>query len=265
MQTDADEIIRLEKVTFAYQGGRVVLDRLDFSVKRGARIGIVGPNGCGKTTLFHVIMGLIRPSSWAIRIFGREMTDERDFRLARRKAGFLFQNSDDQLFCPTVLEDVAFGPLNLGGSPAEAANAARKALAMLGISDFENRVCHRLSYGEKKLVALAGVMAMEPEVLILDEPTAGLDRGTRQRLLEILRGLEHTCIVASHEMDFLTQVTTTLYGMADGKIDMSEEVTVHSHVHLHAGGGYRHTHAELIDAVSTGACSGPDFSSGDGE
>ena len=247
MQTDEDRVIRLTDISFAYPDGPPVLDRLDFSVGRGERIGLVGPNGSGKTTLFHVIMGLIRPASGRIRIFGRHMETEKDFREARRKVGFVFQNPDDQLFCPSVLEDVAFGPLNLGRSPEEAVQSARKALVMLGISDFENRVSHRLSHGEKKLVALACVLVMEPEVIILDEPTAGLDRSTRDRLVEILSGLELTCVAASHEMDFLDRITGAIYGMADGKIDVTQRVTLHSHVHLHAGGGYRHSHKNLLE------------------
>jgi cobalt/nickel transport system ATP-binding protein len=248
MQTDRSGILRIEGVTFAYPGGHRVLDRLDFSVSRGERVGLVGPNGCGKTTLFHLIVGLVRPESGKIRVFGKEMAGEKDFREVRRKVGFLFQNSDDQLFCPTVLEDVAFGPLNLGKSPAEAVQAARKTLLMLGIPDFELRICHKISHGEKKLVALAGVLAMEPEVLILDEPTAGLDKATRERLLDILAGLDLTCIVASHEMDFLSRVTGVLYGMADGKIDMTQRVMAHSHVHLHTGGQYQHSHEDPFKA-----------------
>lgn len=246
MQIHESIIFELVGVRFAYPGGPPVLDGLDFSVRKGERAGLVGPNGSGKTTLFHLMMGLVRPTSGQVRIFGRDMAGESDFREVRQRVGFLFQNSDDQLFCPTVLDDVAFGPLNLGRSQDEAAQAARKTLQMLGISDLETRISHRLSHGEKKLVALAGILAMEPEVLILDEPTAGLDKAMSERLVSILADLNLTCIITSHELDFLNRVTSVLYGMDRGRIDMTRKVAVHSHVHLHTGGEYQHSHEDLL-------------------
>ena len=149
MQTDEKRIIEIEGVAFAYPGGRIVLEGIDFSVSRGERVGILGPNGSGKTTLFHVIMGLIQPESGSMRIFGKERKTERDFFEVRTRIGYLFQNSEDQLFCPTVMEDVAFGPLNLGRSPAEAKVIALNTLEALGIPDLGTRISNKLSHGEK--------------------------------------------------------------------------------------------------------------------
>ena len=134
----------------------------------------MGPNGSGKTTLFHIIMGLLTPSSGTIEFFGKPVKTEKDFRKVYKKVGLLFQDADDQLFSPTVLEDVAFGPLNLGKSKLEARNIAQNTLERLGIAHFENRVTHKLSGGEKRLVALATVLSMEPELLLLDEPNTGV-------------------------------------------------------------------------------------------
>ncbi len=161
----------------------------------------------------------------------------------RRKIGFLFQNSDASSSAPGH-GDVAFGPLNLGRSPAEARSIARRTLATLGIADFENRVSHKLSHGEKKLVALASVLAMDPQVLILDEPTAGLDHTTKTRLMEILHGLDLTFLITSHEMDFLTRMAGTFYSLADGRIEEVRDITPHTHTHVHVGGKYSHRHKD---------------------
>jgi len=244
MPTDEKRIIEIEDVTFAYPGECTVLEELDLAVNRGERIGIIGPNGSGKTTLFHIIMGLISPESGKMRIFGSDVHSEKDFLAVRRRIGYLFQSSEDQLFCPTVIEDVAFGPLNLGRSPAEAKEIALKTLEALGIPEFGNRISHKLSHGEKKLVALASVLAMDPEVLILDEPTAGLDQKTKTRLMEILEGLEQTLIIASHEMDFLSRMAGIFYALADGHMEKAEHIVPHIHSHVHVGGEYPHRHEE---------------------
>jgi cobalt/nickel transport system ATP-binding protein len=187
-----DSVINLSKVRFAYPGGRLVLNDLDFHLHAGERIGLVAPNGSGKTTVFHIIMGLLKPVAGTIEVFGKERRTEKDFLEVRRRIGLLFQDADDQLFSPTVLEDVAFGPLNLGKSKDDAVSTAIRTLEFLGLSGFEDRVTHKLSGGEKRLVALATVLSMEPEVLLLDEPSSGLDAVTKERLVEILNSLELT-------------------------------------------------------------------------
>ena len=235
-------IIDLEDISFGYPGRPLVLDKLNLQFHQGDRMGLIGPNGSGKTTLFHIIMGLIKHSSGRIEIFGRPVNGEKDFRGVRQRIGLLFQDADDQLFSPTVLEDVAFGPLNLGKSQDEAKAISRKTLESLGLSGFEDRVTHKLSGGEKRLVSLATVLAMEPDVLLLDEPTTGLDEATEKRLAEILKTLDLSYIVVSHNMDFLMETTDYISYMTDGKISVDKESILHTHVHIHEHGRYAHEH-----------------------
>jgi cobalt/nickel transport system ATP-binding protein len=200
----SEPLIELQNITFTYPGAsQPVFQDFNFQLLPGKHIGLMGPNGCGKTTLLHLIMGLLRPQAGSIVIFGQEVKKEKDFVDVRQKVGLLFQNADDQLFCPTVLEDVAFGPLNQGKPPAEAISIARETMARLDLTGFEDRVTYKLSGGEKKLVSLATVLAMEPQLLLLDEPTAGLDEKTKDRLIHILKHLDIGYMIVSHEHDFL--------------------------------------------------------------
>jgi len=161
--TKTPSIITLTNISFAYPGsGNKVLDCLNLDIKAGDRIGMMAPNGSGKTTLLHTIMGLCKPETGSIEVLGSHIKTEKDFTRIRSRVGLLFQDSDDQLFCPTVLDDVAFGPLNLGYSRQQAIDASRKILKNLGIEAFEQSVTHRLSGGQKRLVALAAVLAMSP-------------------------------------------------------------------------------------------------------
>lgn len=240
--TDTPPIIELEKVSFGYPGGPTVLRELDFTLRAGERIGIMAPNGSGKTTLFHLIMGLVKPLGGQVRIFGKARREERDFIEVRRRIGLLFQDPDDQLFSPSVLEDVAFGPLNLGRTRAEAAAVARRTLDSLGLSGFEDRITFKLSGGEKRLVSLATVLAMEPEALLLDEPVNGLDVRTRARLMAILQGLDLSYILISHELDFLAATANVVYTMEKGKIRLDREAKTHRHVHAHPLGATPHEH-----------------------
>lgn len=210
-------MIRLRDIRFRYNA-RYVLDGLDFSLEGGDRVGLVGPNGSGKTTLCHVIMGLSFPESGTVEIFGKNRVKETDFAEVRGRIGFLFQDADDQLFCPTVMEDVAFGPLNMGKSPEEAQRIVSSTLASLQLDGFETRITYKLSGGEKRLVSLATVLAMEPEILILDEPTSGLDEETTERIIDILNGLQLSYIVISHDREFVRQTTNRLFRIAKGKI-----------------------------------------------
>jgi cobalt/nickel transport system ATP-binding protein len=240
--TISEPIIELEQVSFSYPGGPPVLRDLNFRLHPGERIGIIAPNGSGKTTLFHLIMGLAKPFGGQVTIFGKARREERDFAEVRRRIGLLFQDPDDQLFSPTVLEDVAFGPLNLGKTKAEAAAVARRTLSFLGLNGFEDRITFKLSGGEKRLVSLAAVLAMEPEVLLLDEPVNGLDTQTRTRLMDILRGLDLAYILISHELDFLTATTNVIYTMENGHVRLDRELHVHQHIHAHPLGASPHEH-----------------------
>jgi cobalt/nickel transport system ATP-binding protein len=199
-----EPLIELHNISFTYPGAaKPVFEDFNFQLLPGKHLGLVGPNGSGKTTLLHLIMGLLRPQAGRIVLLGQEVKKEKDFLDIRQKVGLLFQHADDQLFCPTVLEDVAFGPLNQGKTPAEAITIAQETMAGLGLAGFEDRVTYKLSGGEKKLVSLATVLAMQPQLLLLDEPTTGLDEATRHRLIHILQNLEISYLIVSHEHEFL--------------------------------------------------------------
>jgi cobalt/nickel transport system ATP-binding protein len=235
-------IINLEDICFAYPGRAPSLDKLNLQFHQGDRMGLIGPNGSGKTTLLHIIMGLIKPSSGRIEIFGGHVEQEKDFRMVRQKIGFLFQDADDQLFSPTVLEDVTFGPLNLGKSQDEAKAIARRTLESLGLAGFEDRITYKLSGGEKRLVSLATVMAMEPEVLLLDEPSTGLDETTEKRLVEILKSVDFSYILVSHNIDLLIETTDYIGYMISGDISVDDDSIPHTHRHMHKHGKYAHKH-----------------------
>jgi cobalt/nickel transport system ATP-binding protein len=234
--------LALTDLSFNYPGREPVIKNLQLRFFQGDRIGLVAPNGSGKTTLFHLIMGLLKPTSGSIEFMGRQVVSDEDFTVVRQKIGLLFQDADDQLFSPTVIEDVAFGPLNLGYSPEEAREISLKTLEFLGLSDFADRVTFKLSGGEKKLVSLATVLAMKPEILLLDEPTAGLDKKTKARLMKILNSLDLSYIIISHEFDFLKETTHHIYTMEDGKITLDEELHIHHHEHAHRVGALPHKH-----------------------
>jgi cobalt/nickel transport system ATP-binding protein len=242
---DRHLIIHLEDIRFAYSGGIEVFDGLYLSFYKEDRMGLVGPNGSGKTTLFQIIMGLLKPSAGKIEIFGKARRGEKDFAEVRQRIGLLFQDADDQLFSPTVLEDVAFGPLNLGKSQEEAKAIARKTLEALSLAGYEDRLTHKLSGGEKRLVSLATVLAMEPEVLLLDEPTAGLDEAAGKRFVEILKGLGLSYILVSHNMDLLVETTNRIASLINGKLSLDEESVPHTHMHIHKYGRYSHDHGRI--------------------
>jgi cobalt/nickel transport system ATP-binding protein len=213
----SDPLIELDGLGFSYDA-RSVLHDVNLALYEGERIGVMGPIGSGKTTLLHLIVGLLKPSTGRLRAFGRGRAKEEDFHEVRRKAGLVFQDPDDQLFCPTIIEDVAFGPLNLGKSIDDARRAAHDALARVGLVGMEDRITYKLSGGEKRLVALATVLAMEPDVLLLDEPTASLDIASVDRIAETLTGLRQSMIVVSHEADFLSRIATRRVELMRGRI-----------------------------------------------
>lgn len=240
--TDNTLMIHLRDISFAYPGASPILNELSFDLHEKDRIGLLGHNGSGKTTLFHIIMGLLKPDSGTIEIFGKPVGSEKDFTEVRQKIGLLFQDSDDQLFCPTVLEDVVFGPLNLGKSKEEAVDIARTTLTRLGLSGFENRITSKLSGGEKRLVSLATVLAMQPKVLLLDEPSTGLDIRTKEKLINVLSSLDLSFVLISHESDFLTDIADTIYVMDKGRILTDQEIHLHRHIHAHPLGAHLHNH-----------------------
>lgn len=233
---DDDLLVELAGVTFGY-GESPLLNGLDLRIGRGERLALVGQNGAGKSTLLKLIVGLLDASAGQIRVLGRECRSEADFRFARAKVGLVFQHSDDQLFCPTVLDDVAFGPLNLGYSPSQAAATAERTLAALGLQGYGVRVTHHLSGGEKRLVALATVLAMDPQLLLLDEPTSGLDTASEARLLEHLEVLPQAMLIVSHEQRVLERLSSRALLLQQGRL---VEAELHRHPHQH-----RHAHLHL--------------------
>lgn len=202
-------LLAWERVSFGYPGRPALFDGLDFALRHGERIGLHGPNGCGKTTLLRLALGLETPSAGRILHRGEAVTDARAWQRLRCDIGFVMQHSDDQLFSVTVLEDVAFGPLNLGLPRREARDRAMETLDALHLADLADRAPSRLSGGEKKCVALASVLSMQPAALLLDEPTASLDEESTARVAEALRGLPQPWIAVSHDRAFLRATATS--------------------------------------------------------
>ncbi|MBN1908113.1 MAG: ABC transporter ATP-binding protein [Pirellulales bacterium] len=213
-----EPVVQLDAIDFQYEPGRPVLQGCDVQLLPGQRIGIAGHNGCGKTTLLHLIVGLLRPTAGRVVIFGQERRREADFHEVRQRVGLLFEDADDQLFCPTVAEDVAFGPLNQGKARGEVRTIVAETLGQLGLAGFESRLTHHLSGGEKRLVALATVLAMRPDVLLLDEPTTGLEPDTVTRLVQLLNGLPQAMLLISHDPAFLEATAQQHLRLTDGRL-----------------------------------------------
>lgn len=211
-------LLELSGIEFAYAGFDPCLKDISLQLHSGERLGLAGHNGAGKSTLLQIIVGLLRPKTGRISAFGREYRTEKDFRLLRRRVGLVFQDSDDQLFCPTVAEDIAFGPLNLGYDKTDAMAIVDETLASLNLTEFKDRVTHKLSGGQKRLVSLATVLAMKPDILLLDEPTNALDEATTKRLVDILVNLPQSMIIVSHDRQFRETVQTRTVEMRDGRI-----------------------------------------------
>lgn len=211
-------VINLKGIQFGYEGRDPIFEALDFKVKSGSRVGLLGVNGSGKTTLFHIIMGLLIPQSGSVEIFGEQCKQETDFREVRRKIGLLFQDSNDQLFSPTVSEDIAFGPLNLGKTHVETEKIVASTLESVGLSGYEDRITYRLSGGEKRLVALATVFAMRPSIILLDEPFAGLDQKAAERVAQVLENSNMGYVMISHRTGDLQKMTDEIYLLEDGVV-----------------------------------------------
>ena len=219
-ERENEAVIKIADLSFAYPSRDYVFKKFNFNFLKGERIGLVGSNGSGKTTLFHLIMGLLHPSEGKIEIFGKERKAENDFVEVRERIGLVFQDPDDQLFSPTVAEDIAFGPLNLRKNHREIKRILKETLETLGLAGFEDRITYNLSYGEKRLVSLATVWAMQPELLLLDEPTIWLDEETIEKIVQILNRSSHlSYIIISHDKKFLEETTNCVYLMENGKIN----------------------------------------------
>ena len=218
-------LLEFDHIHYAYPNCRESLSGVTFSIKKGAKVALVGPNGAGKTTLLLMCNGVLEPSKGRV-LFNSEPLryDSRSLREVRKKVGLVFQNSDTQLLAPTVYQDVAFGPLNLGMTPDEIQAAVARSLAAVGLTGYEKRPPHQLSGGEKKRAAIAGTLAMEPEVLIFDEPTSSLDPAGAADLMELLDELNArgtTIIISTHDVELA-------YLWADHIILMNRGTVIHA-------------------------------------
>ena len=214
-------LVETRNLTHVYRGDIPALGGVDFIAGRKSRIAVIGPNGAGKSTLFKHFNGILKPTSGEVLVRGEPITRE-NIREVRKFVGIVFQNPDDQIFSPTVEQDIAFGPTNLGFDEATVARRVGEALSLLGIEDLRERVPHHLSGGEKKRVAIAGILAMEPQVLVLDEPTAGLDpRGVADLVAFVNRLPDEygmTVIFSTHQVDLVAEMADYVYVMDRGKV-----------------------------------------------
>ncbi|MGK5094935.1 ATP-binding cassette domain-containing protein [Deltaproteobacteria bacterium TL4] len=214
-------ILQYENVSFSYNRPLQVLTDVNLSFRQGEAVSISGPNGSGKTTLLKLAIGLLLPATGTVQL-DQELLNKKTRRDAFRKIGYLFQNSEDQLFCPTVGEDVAFGPMNMGLEKEEVRERVQYALALMKITHLEKRPIHHLSGGEMKRSALAGLLAMKPKVMVLDEPTNGLDPGSAKAIIELLHSLneEHgyTLLVVTHAIDRIPEFANRSLLLKNGMV-----------------------------------------------
>jgi cobalt/nickel transport system ATP-binding protein len=209
--------ILIEQVTFRYADGTPALDGVTLSIAAGERVALLGPNGAGKSTLLQHLNGLLLPVAGRIVVDGLEVSTE-TAREVRRRVGLVFQDPNDQLFLPTLVEDVAFGPLNDGVPAGEAEARALRVLAELGLDRAHRRAAHHLSGGERRLAALATVLVSAPRILALDEPSGDLDARGRRRLAELLRGRDETLVVATHDLQFARATCRRATVLAEGRL-----------------------------------------------
>ncbi|MFC2035625.1 energy-coupling factor ABC transporter ATP-binding protein [Chloroflexota bacterium] len=212
-----DEAIRVERLSFSYPDGRQALTEVNLVIDEGESVGIVGPNGAGKSTLLLHFNGILRSNNGAVRVLGHPVSDK-NLRWIRSKVGVVFQDPDDQLFSPTIFDDVAFGPINMGYTVPQVRQAVTKALEWVGMKDCEERSCHHISFGEKKRVSLATVLAMSPEILVLDEPTSNLDPAGKWALTSLLKKLHTTKIVVSHDIAMIRALCRRIIILNHGRI-----------------------------------------------
>lgn len=216
-------LLQIESVTYTYPTGLTpAISGVSVDIAAGSRTAIVGPNGAGKSTLLLMLNGTIRPDSGDIRFSNRPLAyDRKSLRDLRRRVGFVFQNPDVQIIAPTVEADVAFGPLNLGFSPNDVCRAVRDALDHVGLQGYEDRPPHLLSGGEKKRVAIAGILAMNPEVLVFDEPTASLDPATSEEVMDLLDDLTtcgRTVLLSTHDVELAYRWADSVILMGSGQV-----------------------------------------------
>lgn len=258
--------VKAEDVSYSYYGKINALFDVDIEIGRGERLAIIGSNGSGKSTLLQALDGLITPDTGKVFYMGREVNQEslkdREFqKFFRGGMGYVFQDSDVQLFCPTVLDEMVFGPMQLGISEEESLSKAHRVMADLGVEALKDRPSYMLSGGEKKRVALGSVLVMDPDVLLLDEPTNGLDPKSQMFLIELMFALNQagkTIVVATHDLALVDELNGSVavlseehriekVGPADAVLSDQELLLkvnlIHEHVHAHGGTTHRHVHS----------------------
>ncbi len=206
--------IATQSLSFSYPDQPDVLCNISLEICDGERVGIIGHNGCGKTTLFMLLCGVLKPKSGGISLFGEPLKQGQ----FRPEVGLLFQDPDDQLFSASVWDDIAFGPQNMGLPPEEVKARVNHAVEMTGTERLLNRLPHHLSGGEKQMVAIAGLLAMMPRVILYDEPTANLDLRTRRRLIRFLQASSETLLISAHDLEFILEVCDRVLLIDDGRI-----------------------------------------------
>lgn len=211
--------IEITNLRYRYHDGTEALRGVSLRVAPGECVGLLGPNGSGKSTLLLHLNGILpeKPADGAVRICGESITPE-NLEKVRRQVGLLFQDPDDQLFCPTVAEDVAFGPQQLGLNEAEVKARVAQALARVGLPDFGHRATHHLSHGEKRRACLAGVLACEPSILVLDEPTSDLDPRGRREFKALLRQIPATKLIATHDLELVVELCPRVIVLDQGQV-----------------------------------------------
>lgn len=229
-------VIELRDVRHAYPDGHRALDGVDLHIHPGERVALLGPNGAGKTTLVLHLNGILTPTSGSVAVSGLPVVREHLLDV-RRRVGIVFQDPDDQLFMTTVAQDVAFGPRNLGLSPAEVDQRVADALEAVGMVEVADRAPHHLSFGQKRRVAVATVLAMQPEILVLDEPSSNLDPASRRELAEIVDGLDITVLMVTHDLPYALQLCERSVVLSQGRVVadgatrevLSDEALMHAH------------------------------------
>lgn len=211
-----DKVIQIDNLSFAYPDGQPALSNLSLTVAQGESVAIIGPNGAGKSTLLLHLNGILR-SNGTVRVFGRQLNDK-NLRWVRSRVGLVFQDPDDQLFSPTVFDDVAFGPINMGYAEAEVNRAVSQALEWVNMMGYERRSSHHLSIGERKRIAIATVLSMNSQILALDEPSGNLDPRSKWSLIELLRRLPMTKIVATHDLELVRALCSRTVILDRGRI-----------------------------------------------
>ena len=210
-------MIEFRHVTFAYEKDHPVLEDVSFVIPDGESVGLIGANGAGKSTVMKLILGLLFPQSGEVLVNGTAVSKD-TLADVRRTCGFVLQNSDNQMFMPTVKEDLLFGPVNYGASRQEAEAKADAVLQQLQIEDLKDRYNHRLSGGEKRMAAIAAVLAMEPEAILMDEPTSALDPYNRRQIIRVINAMSVTRVITSHDLDMILDTCQRVLLIGGGKI-----------------------------------------------